>query len=185
MSEEIFLPIEYTNGRYSVSSAGRVRSNGKSHGYGPRSGRMLAIGYTGSGYSKVTMSIDGKVTHPMVHRLVAMAFIPNPDGLPQVNHRNGVKTDNRVENLEWVTRSDNMLHALSTGLRRNQDGPNNHMAKLNVDRVRQILALRGSGMPQHKIAAMFGVRQSAISSIFNGKAWVAALRNAAVSKAAV
>jgi len=75
-----------------------------------------------NGYRKVLIKIDGKLKNYSVHRLVGMAFLPNPENKPEINHKNGIKTDNRVENLEWVTKSENQKHAIKTGLMTNPRG---------------------------------------------------------------
>ena len=90
---------------YQVSNAGRVRSF-----Y-----RVLAPDSV-KGYYRVRLYRDGRVYRIFTHRLVAMAFIPNPDGLPQINHKNEIKTDNRAENLEWCTAKYN--NAYGTGRER-------------------------------------------------------------------
>ena len=72
--------------------------------------------YTKDFYKAATIYLDGKPKHCRVHRLVALAFIPNPEGKQYVNHKNGKRDDNRVENLEWCTPSENTQHAVSTGL---------------------------------------------------------------------
>lgn len=101
---------------YEVSNLGRVRSLDRMvpHKGGPNmrlsKGKMLAPIADKDGYLLVSMSADGKSKIEKIHRLVAKAFIRNDGGLPQVNHRNGIKTDNRVDNLEWSSCKDNILH---------------------------------------------------------------------------
>lgn len=107
MEKEIWQEIEVFGGNYSVSSEGRVRSNGLLKGKNSKV-RILKTEMSKKGYLRVGLTKDGKQKKYLVHRLVAIAFLDNPNNLPEVNHRNEIKTDNRVENLEWMSRRDNM-----------------------------------------------------------------------------
>lgn len=107
-------------GYYKVSNWGRVMSverkvwNGK--GYKTESSRILKQAYNQKGYPIVYLSKESKQKTVTVHRLVALAFIPNPLDKPQVNHIDGDKTNNLVDNLEWCTNEENQIHAVKHGL---------------------------------------------------------------------
>lgn len=110
-------------GLYEVSDRGNVRSVEREINTAIRhntrrmcNGKMLKRNLGTKGYYKVDLCKDGKVNTVNVHRLVAEAFIPNPNNLRVVNHINGIKTDNAVENLEWVSYQENHWHARESGL---------------------------------------------------------------------
>ena len=110
MENEIWKPIEGTDGKYEVSNFGRVRTNGKRPG-------LLTLTKQPSGYRYAMIEIDGKPCNRRVHRLVAQHFLPNPDNMKEVNHKDGNKDNNHVSNLEWCTRSHNVKHSFDTGLK--------------------------------------------------------------------
>ena len=89
---------------YSVSTEGVVVNE--------KSNKILGLYISNTGYERVTLSKNNKTKKFSIHRLIADAFIPNTENKPQVNHINEIKTDNRVENLEWVTQSENALHSI-------------------------------------------------------------------------
>jgi hypothetical protein len=118
---------------------------------------------TSRGYLQVVLCRGGKRRSCFVHRLVAEAFVPNPENKPEVNHKDGNKLNNDAENLEWVTRGENYLHAHLTGLR--------PAAKLTPAQVAEIRRRLGEGEQQSELAKEFGVSQTQMSRIKNRTRW--------------
>lgn len=126
------------------------------------------------GYLVVTLYGDRRSQKVLVHRLVAAAFIRQPASGEEVNHCDGAKVNNRVENLEWVTSSENNRHAIRSGLRTAhalvRRGEDHGRAKLTVPDVILIRELSGT-LSQRAIARRFGMAKSSIGSIIRGEHW--------------
>jgi hypothetical protein len=103
------------------------------------------------------------------HRLVALAFIDNPINKKTVNHKNGIKTDNRVENLEWCTNEENMKHAIETGLK-DQKGIKHHKCKLTEEEVLEIRKI-GFSQTRTSLSKKYGVSRNNILGIIRGNFW--------------
>lgn len=101
LKNEIWEDVKGTNGKYKVSSFGRIIG---------AYGRLIKPIRTPKGYVRVKIWYGSTYRTRMIHRIVAEAFIPRPDGKAQINHIDGNKTNNRVDNLEWCTQSENMRH---------------------------------------------------------------------------
>lgn len=130
---EIWKPVVGYETFYEVSNLGRVMRldkiiTAKSRWGGFRKffvkGKILKGSNYGNNYRFIMLCKNGTTKAEMIHRIVATAFIPNIGNKPQVNHIDGNKQNNRVDNLEWVTRSENMIHAAQIGLVKNKGGEN-------------------------------------------------------------
>lgn len=108
LPEEEWRDVVGYEGLYQVSNLGRVKSIIKE--------RIMAQHDNGNGYLTVSLSMKGKIKKEYIHRLVAEAFIPNPNDKPEVNHLNLKKNDNNIQNLEWNTKKENMNHARCNGV---------------------------------------------------------------------
>lgn len=111
---EIWKDVNVYEGAYQISNLGNIKSLPRKN----TKGKILKPAKNNRGYLRVGLCYKGKVRYDSVHRLVAETFIPNPKKLPEVNHIDGDKLNNKVENLEWVTKGENQSHAYKTGLRK-------------------------------------------------------------------
>lgn len=167
---ETWREVPGYEGIYEVSDRGRVRTLvTRVRGY--KAGAELKQTPSADGYLTVTLILDGQNRKEYAHRLVMLAFVGAPGDL-DVNHKNGVKDDNRVENLEYMTRRDNIVHSLRVlGRIRGLRGEQHQDAKLTVEGVREIRRRLTTGETCHSIAKDFGVTPSAIRQIKIGRSW--------------
>ena len=153
--KELWLPIKGYEGLYEVSNTGYVRSI--------RKNRIIECCVSTKGYRRVCLSKD--TTHKFIgiHRLVAQSFIPNPNNLTQVNHIDGEKLNNCVENLEWCNNSQNQKHAYDNGLKKKK------LSKDNVEFIRRCYIPRDREFGTRGLARKFNVTQSSIRYVLKSE----------------
>lgn len=176
MDNEIWKDVVGYEGFYLVSNLGRLKTvtrkvNHKHSGTITKTEKLLSKNISNSGYEMKCLYKNSSTKSVLVHRLVAEAFIPNPENKPQVNHINGIKSDNRVENLEWNTRSENMRHSYAKGL--SKCGIKHYKAKLTplkVLAIKRLLRIKPK-TNKYRLAEKVGVTNGVIYQIINGTTW--------------
>lgn len=154
--------IEGYKGYYQVSNFGRIKSL--------RFNKIRNLIKTKYGYYDIGLNLNGKQIKFQVHRLVAISFIPNPENKPQVNHINGIKTDNRVENLEWATRQENIKHSYLNGFHKSIKGEKKFNSKLTEKDVVFIRENKNK-FSQKELSKKYNVNQTIISRIILNRIW--------------
>lgn len=151
------------NNRYSVSSFGRVRSGDRV--LKPQLNKKRRYHY-------ICLEGDGRRKNHILHRLVAYAFLPQVWGKNQVNHKDADKGNNKIDNLEWVTKEENYEHARKMGVYVGKHGENSPCSRLKEKDVLEIFRLRmEKGLLHRQIAQMYGMGVSTITHILLGTRW--------------
>ena len=174
-NSEIWLDIKGYEGSYQVSSLGRVKSLARvieyrKGIYGNKKEIILKTFKDRKGYLKYKLCKNGKEKSVISHRLVALAFLHNLNQKPEVNHINGIKDDNRLENLEWCTSSENTIHALNEKLKIPQKVSEHGMSKLTEEKVLEI-RLIGRTKTTKELGKMYNVDRTLISKVLLNKIW--------------
>lgn len=157
---EIWKDIPEYNGVYQISNIGRVKSvsNGKY-----KKEKFLSICLVG-GYAQVSLSKDKKPKKYYLHRLLAICFLNKPIGKDFINHINGIKTDNRLENLEWCTQKENSIHAFKNNLQVAKKGDVHYKTKIFS---KDVLEIKNSDLSKDELATKYNVSKNTISRILN------------------
>lgn len=176
---EVWKEIEMYNRKYEVSNLGRVRtvyqelkrSDGVKYIIKPK---LLKQRLNKDGYPTVTLGFHSKRTRVKVHRLVAIAFIPNPLNKKEVNHIDFDRTNNKVENLEWTTHKENIRHSIENNsevVRLSRTGSKNGRSKLTEKDIIEIRNLYDNGMTRMEIAKKFNRGWTTIDHIIKRETW--------------
>mgnify|MGYP001763822096 CR=1 FL=1 len=155
---------------YFVDREGKVFSS--------RSGKLKELSQSVQRkYYAVKLHVHGKTKHDFTHRLVAITFIDNPENKPFVNHKDGNKLNNKADNLEWVTRQENVDHAMKHGLVPAMVGEYNGRAILSESDVLEIYSRLLAGDKATEICKDYGVDQTSIANIKQRKSWKHVLKD--------
>ena len=173
--EEIWKDVVGYEGYYQISNLGRVKSFARKinriNTFYITKERILTTNSSKIGYSVVCLRLNGIGKWVRVHRLVSTAFIVNSENKRAVNHKNGIKQDNRLENLEWSTHSENNKHAYDTRLKVAPRGEKSGMSKLKEYQVLDIKERLKNGETQVSIARFYNLNEQTIYSIKHNRRW--------------
>lgn len=179
--KEIWKKIEYKNVPpiYEVSNFGRVKRIAHKlktrNQFGvfdtKRKEKIISFCKNSNGYLMFRPQINNCKQVHVVHRLVATAFIPNPEGKPCVNHKDFNKENNCVDNLEWVTYRENTLHATQNGVLVSYKGVESNLTKYTEQQVREGYIMCKSGIPQSKVGKTIGMPRPTLASIMQKVSW--------------
>lgn len=165
---EIWKDIKGYEGFYQISNTGRVKSLNRERIVNRNGGKCFLKGrllkpYMSNEYMGIKLCKHGIKTETHLHRLIAIHFIDNPKSYPCINHINGIKTDNRVENLEWCSYAKNNKHAYDNGLKKPYDrsGDKNPRAKYSNELRRIIFDLHLNGKSLRDISIISGIKSKA------------------------
>lgn len=164
---EIWKDIQGYENMYQVSDLGRIRSLDRVNSLGQNiKGKIRKTRMDNRGYPIVRLSKEGKYKDLPIHRLVAIAFIPNPDNKETVNHIDGDKINWSIGNLEWMTTEENTKHAFNTGL----NDKRMKLSKEDIEYIRENYIYGDSEFGCGGLSKKFGVYKSHIARIVKGKA---------------
>jgi hypothetical protein len=160
---ETFKDIPGLVGFYQASNLGRIRSVDRivlqrNNSTQKKKGKILSPATSYLGYSICALSIENKLKSYPVHRLVALAFLGLPDkNNKEINHKDGIKSNNCIDNLEWSNRIKNINHAVKNGLIKYKNGENHHNSKLSNEQRGEIIKLRKEGLTLIQLSKLFPV----------------------------
>lgn len=169
----MWKPIQNFDDLYEISDEGLVRSvtrtirDNKQHEY-THKGKILKPNVLPNGYLVVYLRKNGKTYPKYVHRLTAEAYLPNPNHLPIVNHKNGDKSNCKATNLEWSTYADNNQHVYDTGLHKRGEG--HYKSMLTENMVREIRK-NGKYADYETIGQQYGVSKATIRDVLLYRTW--------------
>ena len=158
---------------YEVSNLGNVRSVKHLDSMDRvKGGQPLKACFDGKGnYLQVNLYANGKINTKIVHRLVAEAFVDNPDNLPEVNHKDENKCNNAASNLEWCTHVYNNNYGSKIGSTRGEKNPMAKITQQDVNFIRNNSVLLGGTMRNKEFEKMFNISSSHVSAIIHGRRW--------------